>query len=741
MGEGEETRNGSDGSRVSEGGTSKSGPPMGMTMHGANLKRRFFVSLVLTVPVLLLSSPMGMALPITLSFTGSDWVVAVLATVLFFYGGMPFLRGAADELKERHPAMMTLVALGITTAYAYSIYAFVLRSVLHADGAHMDFFWELATLIDIMLLGHWVEMRAVMGAGDALKEMAELLPAQAHVRQPDGSFADVPLNEVRVGQTVMVEAGEKVPADGEVVDGASQVNEALVTGEAREVEARAGSTVFGGSQNGSGTLYVRVTGTGESGYLAQVMRLVSQAQQEKSRAEVLSDKVARWLFYAAVGVGLAAFVVWLAVTGDMGDALTRMVTVFVIACPHALGLAIPLVAARSTSIGARHGLLVRRRRALETAPRVNAVMMDKTGTLTQGDFRVVDVRAMRDPANVADALGGREEGGGRLDGLDGTGGAGDGRAEAAVGARASSARGVGRAGGDGASGGTDRVLALLAGLEASSSHPLAASIVAEARERGVSPASVRDVQAVAGVGVEGVLDDGSSALVANPRYLDERCIPYDRASFEELSGRGLTVSYLVVDGKARGVVAQGDEAKPTAREAVAQLKARGIAPVMLTGDNEQAARAVARDLGIDEFHAGLLPQDKVRLVQERRAAGDVVMMVGDGINDAPALAQADVGVAIGAGTDVAIDSADVVLVKSDPEDIVRLLDLGASTTRKIKQNLWWGAGYNIVAIPLAAGVLAPVGVLLSPAVGAVLMSLSTVIVAVNAMTLKAGDEG
>lgn len=661
----------------------------GMMMHGANLKRRFFVSLVLTIPVLLLSSPMGLALPITLSFPGSDWLVAVLATVLFAYGGWPFLRGAADELRRRAPAMMTLVALGITTAYVYSMYAFVMGSVLHADGMHMDFFWELATLIVIMLLGHWIEMRAVMGAGDALKEMAELLPAQAHVLQEDGSYADVPLDEVQVGQTVMVEAGEKVPADGEVTDGSSSVNEALVTGEARAVEAKAGDTVFGGSQNGDGTLYVRVTGTGQSGYLAQVMRLVSEAQQEKSHAEVLSDKVARWLFYAAVAVGLAAFAAWLVVTRSVDDAVTRMVTVFVIACPHALGLAIPLVAARSTSLGARNGLLVRRRRALETAPRVNVVMMDKTGTLTEGDFRVAEVRA--------------------------------------AGKREGSASG---------SDADECVLALMAGLEQSSSHPLAASIVAEARERGVRPADVRDVQAVAGVGVKGTLDDGSHALIANARYLDEQGIPYERAAFDELAGRGLTVSYLVVDGEVRGVAAQGDQIKPTARQAVRELKARGIVPVMLTGDNEAAARSVARMLGIDEFRAGLLPQDKVKLVQQRRDAGDVVMMVGDGINDAPALARADVGVAIGAGTDVAIDSADVVLVKSDPEDIVRLLDLGTNTTRKIKQNLWWGAGYNIVAIPLAAGVLAPVGILLSPAVGAVLMSLSTVIVAVNAMTLK-----
>lgn len=653
-------------------------------MHG-NLKRRFLVSLVLAVPILLLSPPMGISLPFTLSFPGSDWLVAVLATVLFLYGGMPFLRGAADEVRRRRPAMMTLVTLGITTAYLYSMYAFIQRTVLHAGGMYMDFFWELATLILIMLLGHWIEMRAVMGAGDALKEMAELLPSTAHVEQPDGSLSDVPLDQVCEGQMVVVEAGERVPADGKVEAGHSTVDEALVTGEARAVPVQAGSTVFGGAQNGSGTLHVRVTGTGQSGYLAQVMDLVRQAQQEKSHAEVLSDKVARWLFYAALGVGLVAFVAWLVITGNVGDAFTRMVTVFVIACPHALGLAIPLVAARSTSLGARNGLLVRRRRALEVAPKVNVVMMDKTGTLTEGNFRVVEAHSLGGASNALD---------------------------------------------------DSKMLAIMAGLEQSSSHPLAASIVQAARDRDVRFADVRDVNTVAGVGVEGVLHNGGHALIANARYLDERGIPYDKQRFQELSGRGLTVSYLVIDGRTVGVVAQGDEIKPTARGAVSQLEERGIQPVMLTGDNEAAAQAVAHTLGITTFHAGLLPQDKVHLVGERRAAGDMVMMVGDGINDAPALARADVGVAIGAGTDVAIDSADVVLVKSDPEDIVRLLGLARATMRKTKENLWWGAGYNVVAIPLAAGVLAPFGILLSPAVGAVLMSLSTVIVAVNAMTLK-----
>ena len=649
--------------------------------HMAGLKRKFFICLAAAILVIVLSPMMGVSLPFQFTFPGSQWVVLALSTFLYFYGGMPFLKGAKGELKEKRPAMMTLITLGITASYLYSLYAFVVNNFTH--GAHvMDFFWELATLIVIMLLGHWVEMKAVAGAGDALKSMAKLLPANASVRQPDGSFLSVPLPQLQIGQAVMVKAGEKVPADGVVLEGSTSVNESMVTGEAREVPKNPGDKVIGGSQNGAGSALVEVTGTGESGYLAQVMQLVGSAQQEKSKAETLSDKVARLLFYVAVAAGLIAFVVWFVATGSFGTAITRMVTVLVIACPHALGLAIPLVVARSTSIGAKNGLLVRNRKALETAPKVNVALMDKTGTLTEGNFHVAEVAPL------------------------------DGRYT------------------------ENDVLAVAAALEAASSHPLAASIINEAAARKLPPVKAGDIQNQPGIGLTGKLSGGQKAEIAGPRWLDKNNIPYDKAHYAQLAGKGYSVSYLLLDGAPAGVIAQGDEVKPDAKHLVEGLVQRGITPVMLTGDNETAAGKIAALVGLKNYRAGLLPEDKERIVQKYHSAGRKTMMVGDGVNDAPSLARADVGVAIGAGTDIAIDSADVVLVKSDPADVLHFLDLAKATTRKMVQNLWWGAGYNIVAIPLAAGVLAPVGIVLNPAVGAVLMSLSTVIVAVNAMTLR-----
>lgn len=654
--------------------------------HMGNLKRKFYISLALAIPIIILSPMMGLSLPFQFSFPGSDWVVLGLASLLFFYGGKPFLQGARSELREKSPAMMTLISLGISTAYFYSLYAFIINHFFSGRGHVMDFFWELATLIVIMLLGHWVEMKAVAGAGDALRKMAELLPAQASVRQPGGGFAQVPLAELAVGQVVMVKAGEKVPADGDILEGESSLNEALVTGEARETLKKAGDKVIGGSQNGSGSLLVKVTGTGDSGYLAQVMQLVGSAQKDKSRAETLSDKVARLLFYVALGAGLLALAAWWGLTGDFGTALTRLVTVLVIACPHALGLAIPLVAARSTSLGARNGLLLRSRQALETATRLNVALMDKTGTLTEGNFRVTEVASL-DQAR-----------------------------------------------------GEDEILSLMAGLEAGSSHPLAAGIMNELKRRGLKAAPAGQVSNLPGVGLEGELSGGGQAKIVTAAYLDKQGLAYDSASYAGLTGKGYSVSFLVLDGRVIGLAAQGDELKPQAGRLVKGLRQAGISPVMLTGDNEKAAEAVATTLGLEEYRAGLLPQDKEAIVREYKERGQVVMMVGDGVNDAPALARADVGVAIGAGTDVAIDSADVVLVRSDPADILHFLVLARNTTRKMVQNLWWGAGYNIVAIPLAAGVLAPLGLVLSPAAGAVLMSLSTVIVALNAMLLKMDKE-
>lgn len=655
---------------------------MGSMPHMGNLKRKFFVCLIIAIPVLVLSPMMGVSLPFQVTFPGSSWIVLVLATFLFFYGGIPFFSGAYHELKAKRPAMMTLITLGIASAYLYSLYAFAANNLLGHHEHVMDFFWELATLIVIMLLGHWIEMKAMMGSDDALKKMAELLPAQAEVKQPDGNFASVPLSDVLQGQLVLVKAGEKVPADGTVAEGSTEVNESMVTGEARAVPKKTGDTVIGGSVNGSGSVLIEVTGAGESGYLAQVMKLVGSAQAEKSKAETMSDKVARWLFYAAVGVGAASFLVWLIITKDLAVAMTRMVTVLVIACPHALGLAVPLVAARSISLGASNGLLVRKRRALEVAPKVSMVMMDKTGTLTEGDFKVTAVES------AGDALAAHE------------------------------------------------VLAYMAGLEQASSHPLATGILAEAKARSIKPRRFSDITTIAGVGLAGVVDGGEKASIVTAAYLDKQDTAYDKQRYSELASKGYAVSYLVVDGAVAGLVAQGDSIKPSAKAFIEYLMTKGIKPVMLTGDNAQAASKTAEILGLHDFRAGLLPDDKEKAVKAAQSAGEIVMMVGDGINDAPSLARADVGIAIGAGTDVAIDSADAVLVQSDPAAIRQFFALARNTTRKMTQNLWWGAGYNIVAIPLAAGILAPIGIVLSPAVGAVLMSVSTVVVALNALTLS-----
>lgn len=648
--------------------------------HMGNLKRKFFVSLALAIPIVVLSPMMGIRLPFQFTFPGSDWLVLLLATILFFYGGSPFLYGARDELKKKAPAMMTLIALGISVAYLYSLYAFVANR-LATDRHFMDFFWELATLIVIMLLGHWIEMKAVGNAGNALEKMAELLPGTAALLREDGSIENIQLQDLQIGAKIAVRAGERIPADGVIVDGATTVNESMVTGEARDIAKASGDKVIGGSVNGSGGIVVKVTGTGESGYLAQVMRLVAGAQQEKSRAETISDRVARALFYVAAGAGIAAFVVWLALSGDINVALLRMVTVLVIACPHALGLAVPLVVARSTSLGAKNGLLVRKRAALEAATHVSAVMMDKTGTLTEGMFRVGEIRSFSPEMDE------------------------------------------------------NRVLALFSALEQRSQHPLAAGILREAKTRGLSVPTADKVDTLPGYGLSGKIE-GKTVLTVSAEYLRKNGIPFDEGSPLEKGMRDNSVSFLVMDGQVVGMIGQGDKVKDGAAKMVADLEKQGIKPVMLTGDNQEAAAGVASRLGIADYHAKLLPEDKEGLVSQYRKKGHVVMMVGDGVNDAPALARADIGVAIGAGTDVAMDSADVVLVNSNPGDIPTLIQLAKNTMQKMRQNLWWGAGYNIVAIPLAAGVLAHWGIVLSPAAGAILMSLSTVVVAVNAMTLR-----
>ncbi|REH79899.1 heavy metal translocating P-type ATPase [Staphylococcus felis] len=649
--------------------------------HHGNFKVKFFVSLIFAIPIILLSPMMGVNLPFQFTFPGSEWVVLILSTILFFYGGKPFLSGGKDEIAAKKPGMMTLVALGISVAYIYSLYAFYMNNFSSATGHTMDFFWELATLILIMLLGHWIEMNAVGNAGDALKKMAELLPNSAIKVMDNGQREEVKISDIMTDDIVEVKAGESIPTDGIIVQGQTSIDESLVTGESKKVQKNQNDNVIGGSINGSGTIQVKVTAVGEDGYLSQVMGLVNQAQNDKSSAELLSDKVAGYLFYFAVIVGVISFIVWMLIQNDVDFALERLVTVLVIACPHALGLAIPLVTARSTSIGAHNGLIIKNRESVEIAQHIDYVMMDKTGTLTEGNFSVNHYESFKNDLS------------------------------------------------------NDTILSLFASLESQSNHPLAISIVDFAKSKNVSFTNPQDVNNIPGVGLEGLIDN-KKYKITNVSYLDKHKLNYDDDLFTKLAQQGNSISYLIEDQQVIGMIAQGDQIKESSKQMVADLLSRNITPVMLTGDNNEVAHAVAKELGISDVHAQLMPEDKESIIKDYQSDGNKVMMVGDGINDAPSLIRADIGIAIGAGTDVAVDSGDIILVKSNPSDIIHFLTLSNNTMRKMVQNLWWGAGYNIVAVPLAAGILAFIGLILSPAIGAILMSLSTVIVAINAFTLK-----
>lgn len=653
----------------------------GHAHHHGNFKVKFFVSLIFAIPIILLSPLMGVNLPFQFTFPGSEWVVLILSTILFFYGGKPFLSGGKDEIATKKPGMMTLVALGISVAYIYSLYAFYMNNFSSATGHTMDFFWELATLILIMLLGHWIEMNAVGNAGDALKKMAELLPNSAIKVMDNGQREEVKISDIMTDDIVEVKAGESIPTDGIIVQGQTSIDESLVTGESKKVQKNQNDNVIGGSINGSGTIQVKVTAVGEDGYLSQVMGLVNQAQNDKSSAELLSDKVAGYLFYFAVSAGVISFIVWMLIQNDVDFALERLVTVLVIACPHALGLAIPLVTARSTSIGAHNGLIIKNRESVEIAQHIDYVMMDKTGTLTEGNFSVNHYESFKNDLS------------------------------------------------------NDTILSLFASLESQSNHPLAISIVDFAKSKNVSFTNPQDVNNIPGVGLEGLIDN-KTYKITNVSYLDKHKLNYDDDLFTKLAQQGNSISYLIEDQQVIGMIAQGDQIKESSKQMVADLLSRNITPVMLTGDNNEVAHAVAKELGISDVHAQLMPEDKESIIKDYQSNGNKVMMVGDGINDAPSLIRADIGIAIGAGTDVAVDSGDIILVKSNPSDIIHFLTLSNNTMRKMVQNLWWGAGYNIVAVPLAAGALAFVGLILSPAVGAILMSLSTVIVAINAFTLK-----
>ncbi|HCT82333.1 Lead, cadmium, zinc and mercury transporting ATPase, Copper-translocating P-type ATPase [Streptococcus infantarius subsp. infantarius] len=636
--------------------------------HHGSFKELFLKSLPLGIIIMLLVPLHGFELPFQFTFPYSDIVVAILSTILIIYGGRPFYQGAVDEFKQKKPGMMALVSLGLSVSYLYSIYAVI---ITYVTGEHvMDFFFEFASLLLIMLLGHWIEMKAIGDAGDAQAELAKLVPKDAHVVLEDDSIETRPVADLKVGDLIRVQAGENVPADGIIERGESRLNEALLTGESKAVKKGPGDEVIGGSTNGEGVLYIKVNETGDQSFISQVQNLISQAQSQPSRAENIAQKVAGWLFYIAVIVALIAFVVWMVIE-DIPTAVIFTITTLVIACPHALGLAIPLVTARSTSLGASRGLLVKDRQALEIAQDADVMILDKTGTLTTGEFKVLDVKLLNDKYT-------KEE-----------------------------------------------IIALLAGIEGGSSHPIAQSIISFAEQQNIRPASFDSIDVISGAGVEGEAGGHRYQLISQKAY--GRNLDMDIP-------KGATLSVLVENDDAIGAVALGDELKPKSKELIKALKKNNIQPIMATGDNEKAAQGAAVDLGI-EYRSNQSPQDKYELVKTLKDEGKKVIMVGDGVNDAPSLALADVGIAIGAGTQVALDSADVILTQSDPGDIESFIELAHKTTRKMKQNLFWGAGYNFIAIPLAAGILAPIGITLSPALGAILMSVSTVIVAINAMLL------
>jgi Cu2+-exporting ATPase len=633
-------------------------------------KRKFWFSLALTIPILLLSETIQTWLNLTwIKIPFQSEILLIISAIIYVYGGLPFLQGMIEEVRNRQPGMMTLIGTAISVAFFYSA-----ATVILITG--VDFFWELATLIDIMLLGHWIEAKSVLGASRALEELVRIMPTTAHLVK-DGEVTDMPVSQLKVGDLVLVRPGEKIPSDGVVAEGESFVNEALLTGESKPVHKEQEGKVIGGAINGEGVLRVRIEKTGEETYLAQVIKLVRQAQESKSRTQDLANRAAALLFYAALGVGIITFVAWsLVATTDV--ALTRTVTVLVIACPHALGLAIPLVVALSTSITAKNGILIRDRKAFEMIKDVDAVVFDKTGTLTEGKFGVSDIVAYLPE---------------------------------------------------------EQLLTLTASVELNSEHIIAKAIVSYANEKGVKIPNAKDFKALPGRGAYGKVTR-KEVYVGSPALLEEMKIEATDEKIKALQEQGKTVVFTVVNGKLAGAFALADRVRKESREATAKLKELGLKVYMLTGDSEEVARWVAKELGIDEYFAQVLPDQKAEKIKALKQKGYKVAMVGDGINDAPALVTADVGIAIGAGTDVAIESADIILVKNDPRDVPKVRDLSQKTYSKMVQNLWWAAGYNIVAIPLAAGVLYNVGILLPPAVGALIMSLSTVIVALNSQTLR-----
>ena len=638
--------------------------------HVEEFKRRFWVSLALTVPILLFSEMIQM-------WFGLEWIqipyqkeaLSLLSVVVYLYGGWPFLKGLYQEVKAQQPGMMTLIGTAISVAVFYS-----LGTVFIVSGK--DFFWELATLIDVMLLGHWIEAKSVLGASTALEELVRIMPTTAHIVK-NGEIIDIPVSQLSKGDIVLVRPGEKIPSDGVVVEGESFVNEALLTGESKPINKKLEDKVVGGAVNGEGILKVRIERTGEETYLAQVIKLVKQAQESRSRTQDLANKAAALLFYVALTAGILAFIAWLFMA-DSDVALERSVTVLVIACPHALGLAIPLVVALSTSITAKSGILIRDRHAFEMVKDVEAVVFDKTGTLTVGKFGVSDIVAFIPEKEL---------------------------------------------------------LRLTAAVELNSEHVIAKAIIEHAKSKDINIPQTKEFKALPGKGAYGKIGK-RMVYVGSINLLEELEIKAEDQKIRELQEQGKTVVFTVVDGKLAGAFALADTIRAESYEAIKKLKENDLKVYMLTGDSEEVARWVAKELGVDNYFARVLPDQKAEKIKLLREEGLKVAMVGDGVNDAPALVTADVGIAIGAGTDVAIESADIILVKNDPRDVVKVIDISRKTYSKMVQNLWWAAGYNIITIPLAAGVLSNFGVSLPPAVGAIIMSLSTVIVALNSQTLR-----
>ncbi|MCK1977292.1 copper-translocating P-type ATPase [Jeotgalicoccus huakuii] len=637
-----------------------------------DFRNKFFIILIFTIPIVLLSPMIQNFIGVDWQFTGDSYIVAALATFVYFYGGWPFIKGAYDELKNKEPGMMTLIAMAISVAYFYSM-----AVVFGFNGE--EIFWELATLVLIMLLGHWIEMRAINNASKALESLASLMPDTANRITENGETEEVQIDDIKAGDLLLVKPGEKMPLDGKIVKGKSQVDESMLTGESVPVGKSVDDEVIGGSINREGSLTIEVEKLMNESYLTQVIDMVRESQRTKSKTQDVTNKAAKWLFYIALAAGIITFIVWISIGATIDAAIMRLVTVLVIACPHALGLAAPLVISVSTSLAAKHGLLIRKRPQFEKARKINAVIFDKTGTLTEGKFGVTDIQTFN---NIDENI----------------------------------------------------LLSYAATIENDSEHPIARGILNEAKLKELELLEMSNFNSITGVGIEGTIDD-KQVKVVSPGYVRKQKIDFDDKNFNKWSEQGKTVVFLLVNEELAGAIALADKIKESSKQTIEQLHKRNIKAIMLTGDNQKVANYVAEQIGIDEVYAEVMPNEKADKVTEIQERGLVVAMTGDGINDAPALTKADVGIAVGAGTDIAMDSADIVLVDSNPKDILAIFSLSKKTYNKLVQNLIWATGYNVIALPLAAGVLAPWGIILSPAVGAILMSLSTIIVAINAQLL------